>query len=1055
MTTNAHYTFLSWYRTGLATAIDSTAPDMRGEIEVVLTAKFGAVEQAQPGQKVRLIGPGDIIGLDARSIVRTDPRPFTNDFEPNYLAAVEFFDEDLPWRYAPQKPNGERLLPWLAVVVLADGEYAVADQGEGFPRALTVRAELLPPAAEAWAWAHTALNAETANPADPRATAALLANNPAAGCARLLAARKLKPHLGYRAFLVPTFEAGRLAGLRVANAGPGPLAWGGNGPVQLPIYFDWDFRTGDEGDFEQLVRRLQPMPASPLVGRRPMDMSRPLPQIVTPPIANLHEPPQPLLDLEGALQVPKAKPSAWEPGSKAGFQSWLADFINIGEDWTLGPGNKLDAGDPRLPPGTKLPIILPPSYGRWHANIDTLDATRADTRWLEELNLDPRQRVAAAFGTLVVQKNQEDFAARAWAQYGELFMANRTRARAQFMAEMLTMAEAKHLAPLAAPALLAVTSATHARIVDASAAVAGAPRRTVRAMVSASTLTQATLAPALRRLLRPGGVVAKRLGTRSGAPLTQLIANVATRAVELAPAWNAPEQRLSLTHQPAALGADRSLRLGDDFGELEPLIRRIVELLRKLSARHPVLGEIADFLEALLARGTKASALSPQDMVPATIEAVPARPDWLPSFGEQRAPFVPRAEDSAPALEQRAYSSAAWNFRQAALNATELFATPIEVAPPRPILDVSQVAAQVRTALSPARTVRERISALFRVPDTLKHAAYDPLEPIMAHPRYDDASYQHLKRISQDHVVPNLASLVNNSITLLECNWRFIESFLVGLNHEMARELLWRGYPTDQRGTYFAQFWDLRGVPGAFDAQHRIKPAFNDIEPIHGWKLHGQLTPLGENRPEGRVITSNVVLAVRGDVFRRYPNTEVYALRAANNPKPRQTDAFEHFLRHASAETQTTRKDPILSAQFEPDIQCFGFDLDPDEARGDVADPINKPGWYFVLAQRFGEPRFGLDDPPDNFANVPLLPATKINDLSWGHLVNRRADFDALGPLALGGLIAPKDLAIDSPGGKARWPRADPGVGAADLATILLQTPFRMYFHANDMLATR
>ena len=31
---------------------------------------------------------------------------------------------------------------------------------------------------------------------------------------------------------------------------------------------------------------------------------------------------------------------------------------------------------------------------------------------------------------------------------------------------------------------------------------------------------------------------------------------------------------------------------------------------------------------------------------------------------------------------------------------------------------------------------------------------------------------------------------------------------MVGLNHEMARELLWREYPTDQRGSYFRQFWD-------------------------------------------------------------------------------------------------------------------------------------------------------------------------------------------------------------------------------------------------------
>ena len=32
---------------------------------------------------------------------------------------------------------------------------------------------------------------------------------------------------------------------------------------------------------------------------------------------------------------------------------------------------------------------------------------------------------------------------------------------------------------------------------------------------------------------------------------------------------------------------------------------------------------------------------------------------------------------------------------------------------------------------------------------------------------------------------------------------------MVGLNHEFARELLWREYPTDQRGSYFRQFWDV------------------------------------------------------------------------------------------------------------------------------------------------------------------------------------------------------------------------------------------------------
>ncbi len=38
-----------------------------------------------------------------------------------------------------------------------------------------------------------------------------------------------------------------------------------------------------------------------------------------------------------------------------------------------------------------------------------------------------------------------------------------------------------------------------------------------------------------------------------------------------------------------------------------------------------------------------------------------------------------------------------------------------------------------------------------------------------------------------------------------------IEWFRRYLNHEMSRELLWREFPTDQRGTYSSQFWDPRG----------------------------------------------------------------------------------------------------------------------------------------------------------------------------------------------------------------------------------------------------
>ena len=43
----------------------------------------------------------------------------------------------------------------------------------------------------------------------------------------------------------------------------------------------------------------------------------------------------------------------------------------------------------------------------------------------------------------------------------------------------------------------------------------------------------------------------------------------------------------------------------------------------------------------------------------------------------------------------------------------------------------------------------------------------------------------------------------------METNQRFVEAYMVGLNYEFARKLLWREYPTDQRGSYFRQFWSV------------------------------------------------------------------------------------------------------------------------------------------------------------------------------------------------------------------------------------------------------
>src|SRR5262245_37322452 len=93
------YRFMPWTRRGLARAHtneDSAAAALatRPRIQVGLTlqAKRDGDKAAAVSGNVdlTLYGPADVIGIDQRLVVRTEPRTGVTDFEPNYLAAVDF-----------------------------------------------------------------------------------------------------------------------------------------------------------------------------------------------------------------------------------------------------------------------------------------------------------------------------------------------------------------------------------------------------------------------------------------------------------------------------------------------------------------------------------------------------------------------------------------------------------------------------------------------------------------------------------------------------------------------------------------------------------------------------------------------------------------------------------------------------------------------------------------------------------------------------------------------------------------------------------------------------
>ena len=151
----------------------------------------------------------------------------------------------------------------------------------------------------------------------------------------------------------------------------------------------------------------------------------------------------------------------------------------------------------------------------------------------------------------------------------------------------------------------------------------------------------------------------------------------------------------------------------------------------------------------------------------------------------------------------------------------------------------------------------------------------------MAYPEIDMPMYEPLVDLSAELFLPNINLIEQNSITLLETNQRFIEAYMVGLNHEFARELLWREYPTDQRGSYFRQFWDVAQLPRRATAGRRgscrrsCATSRRCTAGRRASKLgdHDHREQPGENEEE-------LVLVIRGELLKKYPNAVIYAHRA-------------------------------------------------------------------------------------------------------------------------------------------------------------------------------
>jgi hypothetical protein len=676
---------------------------------------------------------------------------------------------------------------------------------------------------------------------------------------------------------------------------------------------------------------------------------------------------------------------------------------------------------------------------------------------VHDLNLDPRWRVSAGFGTKVIQLNQETYMEGAWDQIGDVLEANRRIRQAQLAKAAGAYLHRVHLlgAQTVSPATLLMKAAPLRRRILSDGT-------TVNHQLTQSPMSVAMTSTAMRRLIRPGGKVAQRLNLTEPRNAADLITRANEGSVSATPEKTPPDKILTpddLATATAPSGSEvRWAQIGKWIRENFVLSLALLLLLLLLIlfvagfgllgfgvAAAVVVGAVAVWQRAQRAdeQQTTSDNLKEDNQRPAVVDSLPGSSSFtLTSQIELRS-------DPPPVTIQRGETDnpEAVRFKSALRNEFQLIETSRtlgQVTATIP-LNLERVSASIVASTEPNLTVPRWTLSGLSIPGRIKDQIGNSFVEVMAYPEFDIAMYEPLIQMEKDGFVPNLHLVEPDSVTLLETNQRFIESYMVGLNHEFARELLWREYPTDQRGSYFRQFWDVRKKIAEAADKAAARERFKDIKPLHEWPITNDLGD-NDNREVGPKPEEELVLVIRGELLKKYPNAIISAQKAKwqlRNGRP--DKAQERQL-----DESTPPMFPLYEARVTPDIYFFGFDLTALEARGD--DTVDdKPGWFFRIEEVPGDARFGFDisrDPGDDI-NV-------WNDLAWADVVPGFTD-----GIQVRVATIPSRTLAEPTGSESekheQWTfdrdvPLDTSLSAAELAYIALQTPVIMAVHASELL---
>ncbi|HKE96626.1 MAG TPA: hypothetical protein VKB34_20115, partial [Povalibacter sp.] len=276
--------------------------------------------------------------------------------------------------------------------------------------------------------------------------------------------------------------------------------------------------------------------------------------------------------------------------------------------------------------------------------------------------------------------------------------------------------------------------------------------------------------------------------------------------------------------------------------------------------------------------------------------------------------------------------------------------------------------------------------------ERLRYVIPHTFDRVMAFPQLPFPLSRKLETLAPDVFLPGVGVLPTDFVMTVQTNPRFVEALLIGANHEMGREMLWQGLPTDQRGTPFQRFWQW------LDGR-------TDIDFIHRWNA---AVPLGQ-QPGSVPMT---VLLFRGRLLERFPNLLIYAyplqqgdLRPGGAGEMNPADAVM----------------PVLRGHLGRDITYVGFPINPQVMET----------FFFLVEEHMTEPRFGFDERVGNGQN-----GASWQDVDWDDVNVAAGNYFGLGKLQLAQSAQPA-LGNDS--------------HAAQIADAILQRPFRGYWRGSAL----